>query len=192
MDQRVFLERYQAVRLLGEGGTSKVYLGRNRNTGRQVVVKVLQEHLAANPRFRDCFQREMMLLKRFQHPNAVLLLDASANDPEGPCIVMEFIQGDTFDQLLRRYNRLGPQRVGRLLFQICRVLQAAHNRGIVHRDLKPDNLMLVQPDTPAEKVKVMDFGLSQLATALYIPLEHLARTGHDYAAGTPESSCSSS
>jgi serine/threonine-protein kinase len=186
MEQRLFLGRYQAIRLLGEGGTSRVYLARALNSGQQVVVKVLQEHLTANPRFRDCFQRELMLLKRFQHPNAVTLLDASATDPQGPCIVMEYIQGITLDDLLKRYGRLSPLRVGRLLVQICRVLQAAHNQGITHRDLKPGNLMVLHPDTAAEKVKVMDFGLAQLTTALYIPLEQLARTGHDYAAGTPE------
>jgi serine/threonine-protein kinase len=186
MDQRVFLGRYQSLRLLGQGGTSRVYLARPLAGGPEVVVKVLQERLAADPRFRDCFQREMMLLKRFQHPNAVALLEAAADDAEGPCIVMEYIPGITLDTLLERNGRLSPLRAGRLLVQVCRVLQAAHNRGIVHRDLKPDNLMVVFPGTAVEKVKVMDFGLSQLASSLYIPLEQLARAGHEYAAGTPE------
>lgn len=186
MEQLVFLGRYRAVRLLGEGGTSKVYLAQAPDTTQPVVVKVLRENLSANPRFRDCFQREMMLLQRFQHPHAVALLEASANDPRGPCIVMEYIPGIDLETLLERRRRLSPLRVGRLLTQICRVLQSAHNQGIVHRDLKPGNLMVVHPDLPTEQVKVMDFGLAQLATALYIPLEKLTRTEQDYASGTPE------
>jgi serine/threonine-protein kinase len=185
-DPRTFLGRYRAVRLLGEGGTSRVYLAQPLAGGREVVVKVLHAHLSADPRFRDCFQREMILLQRFRHPNAVELLEAAADDEHGPCIVMEYIPGVTLDTLLERHGRLSPLRVGRLLVQVCRVLQAAHNRGITHRDLKPANLMVVLPDTPTELIKVMDFGLGRLASALYIPLEQLARTGHDHAAGTPE------
>src|SRR6516225_11188462 len=155
---RVFLGRYEAVRLLGEGGMGKVYLARQIDLQRQVVVKVMHEDLAADPKFSERFQREMLLMARFQHPYAVTLYDASVKDDKGPCIIMEYIRGITLDSLLQRNGRLSPQRVGRLLGQLCEVLQAAHSEGIVHRDLKPANLMIVDPDTPYELVKVMDFG----------------------------------
>ena len=88
---------------------------------------------------------------------------------------MEYIRGVTLDTLLQRNGRLSPLRVGRLLGQLCEVLQAAHNQGIIHRDLKPANLMVVDPDTPYEKIKVMDFGLASSPRPCYIPLEKLAR-----------------
>src|SRR5713226_2519405 len=159
---RVFLGRYQAVRLLGEGGMGRVYLARQLDLGRQVVIKVMHDHIAADPQFRERFQRETLLMARFQHPYAVTLYDASLNDPEGPCIVMEYIRGITLDTLLMRNTRLNPARVGRLLGQLCEALQAAHAQGIVHRDLKPTNLMVVDSDSPYEKIKVMDFGLAKL------------------------------
>src|ERR1700720_3030293 len=151
---RLFLGRYEALRLLGEGGMGKVYLARQVDLGRQVVVKVMHEHIAQDPRFRERFQRETLLMARFQHPYAVTLYDASLNDPLGPCIIMEYIRGVTLDTLLSSNKRLDPTRVGRLLYQFCEVLQAAHGMGIIHRDLKPANLMVVDPDSPHEMIKV--------------------------------------
>src|SRR5881397_2227592 len=123
---RIFLGRYEAVRLLGEGGMGRVYLARQIDLGRQVVVKVMHDHIAADPKFRDRFQRETLLMARFQHPYVVALYDASLDDPLGPCIVMEYIKGDTLDALLRRNGRMSPARISRLLGQLCEALQAAH------------------------------------------------------------------
>src|SRR5271165_4470085 len=159
---RVFMGRYETIRQLGEGGMGRVYLAHQLDLGRQVVVKVMHDHIACDPKFRDRFQRETLLMARFQHPHAVTLYDASLNDPQGPCIIMEYIRGVTLDTLLQRNGRLSPVRVGRLLGQLCEVLQAAHSEQIIHRDLKPANLMVVDPDTPYEILKVMDFGLAKL------------------------------
>jgi serine/threonine-protein kinase len=185
---RVFLGRYQALRLLGEGGMGRVYLARQLDLGRQVVVKVMHDHLAADPKFSERFQRETLLMARFQHPYAVALYDASLNDPQGPCIVMEYIRGVTLDVLrLNNKGRLSPGRVGRLLGQLCEVLQAAHGAGIIHRDLKPGNLMVVDPDTPYEKIKVMDFGLAKLIETPQPP--EISASGHEFAVGTPTYIC---
>jgi serine/threonine-protein kinase len=161
----VFLGRYETVHLLGEGGMGSVYKARVQGQKEPVVVKVMHSHIANNPRFRERFERETRLMKRFKHPNTVALLDASLDDPEGPCIVMEYLAGVTLDKLLAEHGRLSVNRVRRLLGQFCDVLQAAHDAGIIHRDLKPANLMVLDPDTPFEKLKVMDFGLAELASA---------------------------
>ncbi len=184
---RIFLGRYEAVSLIGEGGMGRVYLARQLDLGRQVVVKVMHDHVAADPVFCERFQRETLLMARFQHPYAVTLYDASVNDPQGPCIVMEYIRGVTLDSVLQRHGRLPAKRVGRLLRQTCEVLQAAHGEGIVHRDLKPGNLMVVDPDTPYEMIKVMDFGLAKLCG----PKDVMKITGSasDFAVGTPGYMC---
>ena len=149
---RIFLGRYEATRLLGEGGMGRVYLARQIDLGRQVVVKVMHDHIAADPKFRERFQRETLMMARFQHPYVVTLYDASLNDPQGPCIIMEYVRGVPLDVLLHKNGRLTPQRVGRLVGLLCEALQAAHAEGIIHRDLKPANLMVVDADTPREKV----------------------------------------
>src|SRR5207302_408298 len=173
------------TKLLGEGGMGRVYLARQLDLGRQVVVKVMHDHVAADEKFRERFQRETLLMARFQHPYAVTLYDASLNDPQGPCIIMEYVRGVTLDALLQRNTRLTPVRVGRLLGQFCEVLQAAHAEGIIHRDLKPANLMVVDPDTPYEKIKVMDFGLAKLLGTPSRAMHHVTDTGSDFAVGTP-------
>src|SRR5215468_399214 len=138
---RIFLGRYEATRVLGEGGMGRVYLARQLDLGRQVVVKVMHDHIANDAKFCERFQRETLLMARFQHPYAVTLYDASLNDPQGPCIIMEYIRGITLDVLLQRSGKLSPTRVNRLLGQLCEALYAAHSQGIIHRDLKPANLM---------------------------------------------------
>jgi serine/threonine-protein kinase len=183
---RVFLGRYEAVRLLGEGGMGRVYLAEQKDLGRQVVVKVMHDHIAADPKFRERFARETLLMARFQHPYAVALYDASINDPNGPCIVMEYLRGVGLDAILQKAGKLDPQRVGRLLRQFCEVLQAAHDKGIIHRDLKPANMMIVDPDTNHEIVKVMDFGLAKLLA----PGEmKVTETNTEFAVGTPGYMC---
>ncbi len=184
---RVFLGRYETIRLLGEGGMGRVYLARQQDLGRQVVVKVMHDHIAAEPKFCERFQRETLLMARFQHPFAVTLYDASLNDPQGPCIIMEYVRGITLDTLLQRNTRLTPARVGRLLGQLCEVLQAAHAEGIIHRDLKPANLMVVDPDTPYEHIKVMDFGLAKLLEPSHGHPGNI--TGAEFAIGTPGYMC---
>ncbi len=79
-----------------------------------------------------------------------------------------------------------PDRVGRLLAQLCDVLQAAHDAGIVHRDIKPGNIMVLNPGTPQETIKLMDFGLAKMSSLLYISPEDLVDFNLPAAAGTPE------
>ncbi|MBY0523313.1 MAG: serine/threonine protein kinase [Gemmataceae bacterium] len=186
---RVFLGRYEALRLLGEGGMGRVYLARQLDLGRSVVIKVMHDHIAADPKFIERFQRETLLMARFQHPYAVTLYDASINDPQGPCIIMEYIKGVTLDQLLMRNGRLSPVRTGRLLVQLCEVLQAAHGGGIIHRDLKPANLMVLEADTPYEKIKVMDFGLAKLVQGSAVDLKKITESNMEFAVGTPGYIC---
>ena len=161
----------------------RVYLARQTDLGRQVVVKVMHEHIAADAKFRDRFQRETLVMARFQHPCCVTLFDASLNDPNGPCIVMEYVKGVNLETLLRKNGKFTAARVGRVIGQLCEVLQAAHDEGIIHRDLKPANLMVVDPDTPRERIKVMDFGLAKLADEG--PAVAVTDTAVDFAVGTP-------
>jgi serine/threonine-protein kinase len=181
---RIFLGRYEAKRLLGEGGMGRVYLARQYDPDRYVVVKVMHEELRGDRRFMERFERETRTMARFQHPHSVALLDAALDDPLGPCIVMEYIKGVGLDRLLRKNKRFTAARVGRLVGQLCDVLQCAHELGIIHRDLKPANLMVVHADTPDEQIKVMDFGLAKIvdSVATLTPID----TSAEFAIGTPK------
>jgi serine/threonine-protein kinase len=185
---RIFLGRYEARRLLGEGGMGRVYLARQVDTGRDVVVKVMHEQIAHDPKFRDRFEREMELMRRFRHPGAVQLYEADLNNPTGPCLVMEYVKGVNLETLLARSGRMSPARVGRIIGELCEVLQAAHDENIIHRDLKPANLMIIDPDTPRERVKVMDFGLAKLLDNEDL-IKKVTDTNVDFAVGTPGYIC---
>ncbi len=185
---RVFLGRYETRRLLGEGGMGKVYLARQLDLRRDVVVKVMHESIASDPKFRDRFQRETLLMARFQHPGAVTLYDASLDDPLGPCIVMEYVRGINLEALLAKNGRMSAPRVGRIIGELCEVLQAAHDEGIIHRDLKPANLMVAEADTPRERIKVMDFGLAKLIEG-EPGTRKVTDTNVDFAVGTPGYIC---
>src|SRR3954469_1210891 len=111
MNGRTFLGRYEVTRQLGEGGMGRVYLARQIDLNRSVVVKVMNESVAADVKFRDRFERETLLMAKFQHPYVVTLYDASLNDPLGPCIVMEYVRGVTLEEVLQKNGRFTPARV---------------------------------------------------------------------------------
>jgi serine/threonine protein kinase len=185
---RVFLGKYQVVRRLGEGGMAQVFLAIDRNTGREVVVKVMHLHLARNPTVRQHFGRELELMKRFRHPGAVAWLDGSVQGLE-PCLVMEYVRGVNLDDYTHPRGSIALRRVANWLGQVCQVLHAAHSAGILHRDLSLANLMLVDADTPKETIKVLDFGLARLTGALYVPIEKLTGEGTNTGGGTPDYIC---
>jgi serine/threonine-protein kinase len=183
---RIVLGRYKVTRLLDEGGMSKIYLARQIDQSRDVVVKVLKEELLNQPKTREHFRREIHIMSRFGHPHAVGYYDSSTREATGPILVMEYLRGVDLNTLLQREGRFTPERAGRLLAQLCDVLQAAHDAGIVHRDLKPGNIMILHPGTPQEIVKLMDFGLAKMSSMLYISPDELVDFTLPAASGTPE------
>src|SRR5207249_5334577 len=129
MLDRIFLNQYKPVRLLGEGGMSCIYLARKIESEQEVVIKVLRDDLASQPRIREHFQREYYALSRLQHPNAVAFYGADMDDPQGPFIVMEYVPGLDLSDLLQRRGPFTPERAGRLLIPLCGALDAAHDAG---------------------------------------------------------------
>lgn len=185
---RTFLKRYEVTRLLGEGGMGRVYLARQIDLNRQVVVKVMHEDVAIDEKFRLRFERETRLMAKIQHPYIVSLYDASLDDPLGPCIVMEYVRGVNLETLLGKNKRFTAPRVGRILGQLCEALQAAHDVGVIHRDLKPSNIMVADADSPRERIKVMDFGLAKDMTP-DAECKRITVTSDDFAVGTPGYIC---
>ncbi len=183
---QVLLAKYRVSRLLDRGGMCNIWLARQLEGGREVVVKVLQDSFAGQAKPREFLRREIHILSRFPHAHAVAYLDAAPNDPSGPILIMEYLRGLDLSTMLQREGRLTPERAGRLLAQLCDVLGAAHKAGIVHRDIKPGNLMIVHPRTPQETLKLMDFGLAKMTSLLYIGADDLIGGVLPVTAGTPE------
>ena len=182
----VFLGRYQAVRLLGEGGMGQVWFGRQLDAPREVVIKVIHPSRAGTARSRTTLEQEVALMSRLRHPNVVELLEGGSDPEHGPCIIMEYLPGISLELLRRREKRFPVARVGRWLGQLCAGLHAAHAAGIVHGDLKPENLMVLDAGESGERIKVMDFGLARLSDVPHIALDKLNGTCRHIGGGTPD------
>ncbi len=180
------LGKYRLLHALGIGSNAEVFLASPiKYPNYRVVVKRIHDHVVAHSNFRQFFEAEVKSMANFNHPYAVRLFEAAADDPIGPCLVMEYVPGITLEEFLARNRNLAPERVGRLLGCFCHALQAAHAAGIVHRDLKPANLMVLNTDTDQESLKVMDFGFAGFAAKPHIQLAELTGHGPIYAIGTP-------
>ncbi|RZU33833.1 Stk1 family PASTA domain-containing Ser/Thr kinase [Blastococcus saxobsidens] len=153
-------ERYEIGGVLGRGGMAEVHHGRDLRLGREVAVKVLRSDLARDPSFQVRFRREAQAAASLNHPAIVAVYDTGEDrTPAGatPYIVMEFVEGETLRDVLRREGVLPIERAMSLAADICGALDFSHRNGIVHRDVKPGNVMI----TPQGTVKVMDFGIAR-------------------------------
>ena len=170
------LGNYELVRPLGEGGMAQVFLARDIRLGREVAVKVLDEHLAERPGFRERFLREGQVAAALDHPNIVPLYDFGETGPH-PYLVMPYISGGSLQDELRRAP-LSPSEVAAYGMQIADALAYAHERGVVHRDVKPAN-MLLHADG---RLMLSDFGLAKILDGSPRRTSRLGRPD----AGTPE------
>ena len=160
MTGTLFGDRYQVGDTLGFGGMSEVHRGRDLRLGRDVAVKVLRADLARDPSFQARFRREAQNAASLNHPAIVAVYDTGETHGETgpiPYIVMEYVDGETLRDLLKREGSLAPRRAMEITADICAALDFSHRHGIVHRDIKPANVML----TRAGAVKVMDFGIAR-------------------------------
>ena len=149
------LGHYQIVEPLGAGGMGEVYKARDTRLGRNVAVKILRSHLAAQAEGRARFDREARAISGLNHPHICTLHDVGRHHTID-FLVMELVEGETLAERLRR----GPIPIADVLryaIQMAEALAAAHGAGITHRDLKPANVMLT-----AHGVKLLDFGVAAL------------------------------
>jgi serine/threonine-protein kinase len=157
---QVLGERYEIGGVLGRGGMAEVHRGRDLRLGREVAVKVLRQDLARDPSFQVRFRREAQAAASLNHPAIVAVYDTGEDRSAlgaTPYIVMEYVEGETLRDVLRREGHLDPDRAMELAADICGALDFSHRNGIVHRDVKPGNVMI----TPQGTVKVMDFGIAR-------------------------------
>ena len=148
-------DRYEIVRSIGEGGMANVYLGYDTILDRNVAIKVLRGDLSNDEKFVRRFQREALSASSLSHPNIVEMYDVG-EDNGIYYIVMEYIEGQTLKQLLKRRGSLTLSEAIDIMLQITEGMAHAHDSYIIHRDLKPQNIM-IQDDG---QIKITDFGIA--------------------------------
>ena len=167
------IANYQITEKLGEGGMGVVYKGMDSNLGRPVAIKMLSAQLAHDPEIVERFRAEARAQANLSHANLAVLYAFLVEDGTA-FMVMEFVEGQTFEQMIRARGPIPVETALPLFKQALMGVGAAHRVGIVHRDIKPSNIML----NTAGVVKVMDFGIAKV-----VGTRGMTRTGMQL--GTP-------
>ncbi len=149
--------RYTVERELGRGGMGIVYLARDITLDRQVALKVLPPHLAAEPDLRERFLREARTAAHLSHPNIVPIYHADEIDGHA-FFAMAFVEGESLAQRLSARGPLPPEDAVRYLREVAWALAYAHARGVIHRDVKPENILI---DRGSGRALVTDFGIAR-------------------------------
>jgi serine/threonine protein kinase len=162
---RLIAGRYLIRRCISQGGMGVIYLARQEALDRDVIVKVVRSDLAFEEN-EARFRREARSLSMLSHPNVVQIFDHGFDDESRLWfIVMEFVRGITLSHYRRlRGGILSTEEFLPIATQMLEGVVEAHRVGLLHRDLKPSNVMLTSPDGTRLGVKILDFGLSKLAS----------------------------
>ena len=159
-DVPVLAGRYRVIERLGSGGMASVMLAEDERLGRLVAVKRLPTSSPDDALAR--FRREARLGASLNHSNVVSIYD-SATDEDSLLIVMEYVEGESLKEMLRR-GPLEPRRALEILGQIAAAIDYAHGAGVIHRDVKPSNVLVAEDST----AKLADLGIATAVDATQI------------------------
>jgi serine/threonine-protein kinase len=148
--------RYRVVRPLGEGGMGTVYLAEDEKLdGLPMAIKMLPSYLVRNHRAMDKLKHEARIAMGLTHSN-IVTLRTFEDTPEGVFLVMDYVKGETLDNLLAQKGTFSEGEVVKLFMPIAEALDYAHSQNVIHRDIKPSNILIAKDGTP----RITDFGVA--------------------------------
>lgn len=172
------LGRFRLLRRIGAGGMGEVFEARDLSLGTTLALKMIRRELAGDPAALERLRREVVLARRVTHPNVCRIFEFF-EAPGAAFLTMEFIEGETLSQRIRRSGPVPAGEALSILRGVAAGLEAIHASGIVHRDVKPGNVLLVDGGERARRAVVTDFGI-----ALGGPADRLTEAGA--VVGTPD------
>lgn len=173
-----YLSHFKMIRKLGEGGMGEVYQAKNFITGDTVALKLLHPKLTEDETNKTRFLREAKFMSELSHPNIVKIYETGEAAGRG-YISMEFLDGMTLSQLIRKTGKLDETTMLEIAQPVCEALIYIHRRNIIHRDLKSENIFIINPSRKTEsrfrrlssasrqtlkwpeRIRLMDFGLAR-------------------------------
>ncbi len=157
---KILDNKYEIIKLVGQGGMASVYKARDLRLGRFVAIKILKNEYIDNEQFLKKFMREAQADAKLAHPNIVNVYDVGTENGVY-YLVMEFIDGPTLNDYIKTKKRIEPEETVSMVYSIALGLNHAHNNNIIHRDIKPHNILLTSSKIP----KVADFGIARATTS---------------------------
>jgi eukaryotic-like serine/threonine-protein kinase len=147
--------RYRLLEYLATGGAAVLWRAHDEQLGRRVALKILQPQYVADETAVERFRREGLAIAALRHPNIVRIFDAEQHE-DIPFLVVEYIDGPTLSDF--EGQRLDPDIVTALGYELAEALGAAHRRDLIHRDVKPGNVVF---DLTSGRAKLLDFGITK-------------------------------
>lgn len=159
----ILLGKYRVEKVLGQGSMGVVVAATHLGLGQRVAMKFMLPGKGTSPERQERFLREARIAARLTSPHTAKVLDVGTMaDGVSPYLVMEFLDGQDLDALLKDHGVLSIADAVSYVLQACEAVAEAHRAGIVHRDLKPANLFLARFADGSPCIKVLDFGVSKL------------------------------
>ena len=184
------LGKVRIIELIARGGMAEVYLGEHTALDRKVAVKIMRDHVDADPDNRVRFEREAHVVANLRHPNIIQVFDYELVDGQ-PCLIMELVSGASLGNYLRALHKRGEKlpydAIAHILTALASAIDYAHGQQLIHRDIKPANVLLrsasgpidLHQPLPADTEPILtDFGLVRL-------LDSTIQTSTGTVSGTP-------
>lgn len=192
---QLLLGRFRIVQLAGRGGMGEVYEAEDLQLRERVAVKTIRAQVGGDDRMLDRFRREIALSRQVTHPNVCRMFEMHEATVSGRPLVfltMEYLDGETLAEFLKREAPLTRQRAFPIIEQMTAALGAAHAAGVIHRDFKSSNVFLSKDRAGELRVVVTDFGLARtpILTARHCrkPFSQLAPLDGDWKLSTGDDS----
>jgi formylglycine-generating enzyme required for sulfatase activity len=170
-------KKYELREKLGEGGMGSVFRARRLLIEDFVAIKFVRPEVLENPDVRQRFYQEAQVAARIKHPNVVTIHDFGETSDGLVYLVMEFLEGMSLGQLIKKNGPMPLDQTLGIGIQICEALASMLESNVIHRDLKPDNIMLVKDSQDVEMVKVVDFGVAKIVESDARLTRYKARVG---------------
>jgi serine/threonine-protein kinase len=179
----VLADRYEIQEKIGTGGMGHVYKAKHLLMKRLVAIKLILPQYAANATALKRFQHEAQAASHLNHPNILTVYDFGVTPQGLPYLVMDLLDGTNLSAVVETEGYLRQDRAINIFAQTCSALAHAHQKNVIHRDLKPGNIMLVDYDGHKDRVKIVDFGMAKILSAVDGEKEDLTKAGEVF--GSP-------
>ncbi|MBS1955321.1 MAG: serine/threonine protein kinase [Cyanobacteria bacterium SZAS-4] len=180
---RKIADRYEIRGVIGEGGMSTVYRVHDSVLDKTLALKMLRKEFILNETSIKRFEQEAKAVRSLTHPHLATVYDHGRSEDGSPYLVMDYIEGDSLAELLKKEIFLDVPRALAISLQICTAVSYAHEHGVIHRDLKPENIILTNAGADFDFVKLIDFGIAKFDSENGLSTQRVTQTGEIF--GSP-------